>query len=126
MPVVYSSAAKSARMQAVADLIDSGVGAGSVEIGTVGMSTVLATLALVEPCGTVSGAVLTLDFDPDIADTSADNSGTPAEACIKNGSGAIVVSGLSVGTSAADIILDSSAIYAGQTVTLTSGSLTHA
>ncbi|MCK0507927.1 hypothetical protein [Aromatoleum anaerobium] len=126
MAVTYSTAVKTLRMQAVADAIDAGASAGTLEIGTAAMGTVLATFALVEPCGTVSGAVLTLDFDPDISDTSADATGTAAAAQIKNGSGTVVISGLTVGTSGTDIVLDNTSITAGQTVTLTAGTLTHA
>lgn len=126
MAVTYSTAVKTLRMQAVANAIDAGVGAGTLEIGTTAMGTVLATFQLVEPCGTVSGAVLTLDFDPDISDTSADATGTAAAAQIKDGSGVAIITGLTVGTSGTDIILDSVSITAGQTVTLTTGTLTHA
>ena len=126
MAVTYSTAMKTLRMQAVADGIDVGAGAGTLEIGTTAMASVLATFTLVEPCGTVSGAVLTFDFDPDISDVSADNSGTAAEARIKNGSGTAVITGLTVGTGSEDIVLDSVSITAGQTVTITSGTLTHA
>lgn len=126
MAVTYSTAVKTLRMQAVADAIDAGVGAGTLEIGTTAMGTVLATFQLTEPCGTVSGAVLTLDFDPDISDTSADATGTAAAAQIKNGDGTVVISGLTVGTSGTDIVLDNTSITATQTVTLTAGTLTHA
>lgn len=126
MAVTYSTAVKTARMQAVADKIDAGVGAGTLEIGTTAMGTVLATFQLVEPCGTVSGTVLTLDFDPDISDTSADATGTAAAAQIKDGGGTVVISGLTVGTSGTDIVLDNTSITAGQTVTLTTGTLSHA
>jgi len=126
MAVTYSTAMKTLRMQAVADGIDAGVGAGTLEIGTAGMAAVLAVFQLVEPVGTVSGAVLTLDFDPDISDTSADGTGTAAAAQIKDGSGVAVITGLTVGTSGTDIILDSTSITAGQAVTITAGTLTHA
>ena len=126
MAVTYSTAVKTLRMQAVADAIDAGVGAGTLEIGTTAMGTVLATFQLVEPCGTVSGATLTLDFDPDISDVSADATGTAAAAQIKDGGGTVVISGLTVGTSGTDIVLDNTSITAGQTVTLTTGTLTHA
>ena len=126
MAVTYSAAVKTLRMQAVADAIDAGVSSGTLEIGTAGMAAVLAVFQLVEPCGTVSGAVLTLDFDPDISDTSADGTGAAAAAQIKDGDGVAVITGLTVGTSGTDIILDSTSITAGQTVTLTAGALTHA
>ena len=126
MAVTYPTATKAARLQAVADLIDAGAGPGVIEIGTAGMATVLATIPLADPCGTVSGSVLAFDFDPDVEDSSADASGTAAAAVIKDSNGTVVVSGFTVGTSAADFILDSVNITAGQAVTLTTGSITHA
>jgi hypothetical protein len=126
MPVTYSTATKQARLEAVIARIDAGAGPGTIEIGTTGMGTVLATLTLADPSGTASGATLTFDFDPDIADTSADNSGTAAAARVKDSDGTVVISGLTVGTSESDIVLDSTNITAGQNVTLTSGTITHA
>jgi hypothetical protein len=126
MAVTYTTAVKTLRMTAVRDAIDASATAGTLEIGTAAMASVLATFTLADPSGTISGAVLTLDFDPDISDTSADNSGTAAAARIKNGDGTDIITGLTVGTSGTDIILDSVSITAGQTVTLTAGTITHA
>lgn len=126
MAVTYSTAAKNARLQAVADLIDAGAGPGTLEIGTTGMGSVLATIPLADPCGTVSGGVLTFDFTPAVEDTSADNSGTAAAARIKDSNGTSIITGLTVGTSGADIVLDSVTITAGQAVSLTAGTITHA
>lgn len=125
MAVTYTTAVKTARMTAVRDAIDAGVGAGTLEIGTAGMAAVLATIQLVEPCGTIAGTVLTLDFDPDISAVAAAG-GTAAAAQIKDGGGVAVITGLTVGTSGTDIILDSVSITAGQTVTITAGTITHA
>lgn len=126
MAVTYTTAVKTARMNAVVDQIDASATAGTLEIGTTAMASVLATFTLADPCGTVTNGVLTLDFDPDISDISADNSGTAVEARIKNGDGTSVITGLTVGTSGTDIVLDNNVINAGQTVTLTTGSITHA
>lgn len=126
MAVTYSTAAKTARMQAVIDQIDAGAGPGILQIGTTGMASVLATFTLADPCGTASGGVLTFDFDPDISDTSADNTGTAAEARIRDSNSVDIITGLTVSTSGADINLDSVSITAGQTVTLTTGTITHA
>lgn len=126
MAVTYSTACKTARMQAVIDQIDAGVSAGTLEIGTTSMASVLATITLADPCGTAASGVLTFDFDPDVSDTSADNTGTAAEARIKDSAGTVIISGLTVGTSGTDIVLDSTSITAGQTVTLTTGTITHA
>jgi polyisoprenoid-binding protein YceI len=126
MAVTYSTAAKTARMGAVIAQIDAGAGPGTLEIGTTGFGTVLAILTLADPSGTASAGVLTFDFDPDISDTSANGTGTAAEARIKDSDGTVVISGLTVSTSGADINLDSVSITTGQTVTLTTGTITHA
>jgi hypothetical protein len=126
MSLVYSTATKTARLQAVINQIDGGAGPGTLEIGTTGMGTVLAIITLADPCGTVSGDVLTFDFDPDVSDTAADATGTAAAARIKDSAGTVVVSNLTVGTSAADIIINSTSITVGQVVTLTTGTITHA
>lgn len=125
MAVTYSNTAKTNRMTAVRDTIDGGAGAGVLQIGTAGMATVLAEFTLNDPSGTVSGSVLTFSGFPK-SDTSANATGTAAAARIRDSSSNDVVTGLTVGTSAADIILDSVSITTGQTVTLNSASITHA
>lgn len=124
MGVIYAAALRTTRMQDVVDAIDAGSGPGTLEIGTTGMGTTLVTLTLADPCGTVSGDVLTFDFNPDISST-ASNTDTAAAARIKDSDGNIIVSGLTVGLSASNIILDDVSITSGQTVTLTDGTLTH-
>lgn len=126
MAVTYNNDVKDDRLQVVVDAIDAGAGAGTLEIGTSGMGSVLAILTLADPCGTVASQVLTFDFDPDISDTSANATGTAAAARIKDSNGTVIVSGLTVGTSGTDIVLDSVSITSGQTVTLTSGVINHA
>ena len=127
MAITYSTAAKNARLDAVATLIDAGAGAGKLEIGTTGMASILATFTLADPsCAAASGGVLTFDFDPDISDTSADNSGTAAAARIRDSNNTDIITGLTVGTSGTDIVLDSVSITAGQTVTLATATITHA
>lgn len=125
MAVIYAAALRTTRMNDVVAAIDAGAGAGKLKIGTTAMGAVLATLTLTDPCGAVAGDVLTFDFDPDISDTSADATGTAAAATITDSDDNIIVSGLTVGLSAANIILDSLSITAGQTVTITAGTLTH-
>lgn len=125
MAVIYNTATKNARMQAVADNIDGGSGAGVIEIGTTGMGTVLAQITLADPCGTVSSGVLTFSGFPR-SDNSANATGTAAAAVIKDSNGTVVVSGLTVGTAGTDIILDTTAIDAGEIVTLNNASITAA
>lgn len=126
MAVTYSTACKTARMNAVVAQIDAGASTSTIEIGVSGFGTVLAVFDLPDPCGTVTNGVLTFDMDPDLTDASANGSGTAAEARIKDGDGTVVISGLTVGTSGTDIVLDNNVINSGQTVTLTTGSITHA
>jgi len=121
--VTYTTAVKDARLGAVVTAIGT---TGVLEIGTSGMGTVLATIALGNPAGTASGGVLTFSGFPR-SDTSADNTGTAAAARIRTASGGTdIVTGLTVGTSGADINLDSTSITAGQTVTINSATITHA
>lgn len=123
MAVVYSTTVKNSRMTVVRDAIDAGSSNGVLEIGTTGMASVLATIPLADPCGSVSSGVLT--FSVPITEASADASGTAAEARIKDSSGTVIISGLTVGTSGANINLSTTTIAAGDTVTINSAAITH-
>ena len=134
MSVIYAATLKTNRIQLVPDLIASKVAAaatgsataGQLVIGTASLSGatgVLATIALPTTPLTVSGAVATLAGVPLSATASA--SGTAALAEFRNNAGTTVVSGLTVGTSATDIILGTTSITSGGTVTITSGTITH-
>lgn len=126
--ITYSNAAKAARMQAIASLIDAGSGPGRVEIGTVGMGLVLASIDLAKPCATIAGAVLTMAGFPR-SDAGADASGIASAARVVDSDGNIIISGLSVGTTAGgtgDVRIDVIAIAAGQPVSLASAVFTHA
>ncbi len=124
MAVTYSNTIKDNRMTQVLNAIDAGSGAGYIEICSAAYAAVLATITLDDPCGTVGSQALTLTMPK--SDTNADNTGTAAIARIKDSTGTIVVSGLTVSTSGADINLSSLAITAGDTVTLNSAVITHA
>lgn len=128
MAVTYSATVKTARMTAVRDAIDAGGAAGKLEICSAGYASVLATVTLGysgASTGTVSGSVLTLAGFPR-SDTSADATGTAAVARIRTSANADVITGLTVGTSVTDVILDSTSITSGQTVTISSATFTHA
>lgn len=124
MSVTYTTAVKTARMTAVRDQIDGGSGAGKLKIRDSG-NVVLATITLSDPCGTISNGVLTFSGTP-LSDSSADASGTAANAIITDSADTTVISGLTVGTSGTDVILDSVSITAGQTVTISAAAITHA
>ena len=124
MTVSWDTASKSAREVAGLANIDSQTAPAFMELGTSGMATVLAVLTLQKPSFTENGAgVLTLAGVPISA--TANSSGTAAAARIKDGAGTIRVSGLTVGTGSSDINLNSTAITSGQTVTLSSFTITH-
>ena len=123
MSVVYTTAVKNARLDAVVTAIGA---TGVLEIGTTAMGSVLATIALNIPAGTAASAVLTFSGFPK-SDTSADATGTAAAARIRTATGGTdIVTGLTVGLSGSDINLDSLSITAGQTVTITAATITHA
>ena len=87
----------------------------------------LVTFGFSSTGGTVSGAVWTIVFDATtVAATAA---GTANKAVIKrsaaNGSSAHLT-GLTVGTSGTDIILDNLVIASGQNITMSSATITHA
>ena len=123
MSITYPAAVKNARLNAVTTAIGA---TGVLEIGTTGMATILATIPLANPAApAASGGVLSFTMPQSYA--SADNTGTAAAARIRTASGGTdIVTGLTVGLSAADVILDSLSITAGQTVTINSASITHA
>lgn len=124
MAVNYNAALKTTRMQAVVTAIDAGSGPGTLEICSAAYAAVLATLVLADPSFTVAGATITMAGVPR-SDTSADATGIAAVARIKDSTGATVVDGLTVGTSGTDVVLNSTQLTAGQTVTITSGTITH-
>lgn len=111
-------------MQAVRDRIDADVGAGTLEIGTAGMAAVLAIITLADPASSVAGSVLTILGVP-LSSAPAIGAGTAAAARIKDNSGDIIVSGLTVGTSGTDIIVSSTTIAINDVVRLDSGTISH-
>ena len=134
MAVTYNATLKTNRMQLVADLIASKTAAastgtataGTIVIGTSALSGatgVLCSFTLSATPGTVAGSVLTISGTPLTA--TASGTGTAALAEIRNNAGTVIVSGLTVGLSGTDLIINAVAISTGQTITLSSGTLTH-
>jgi len=122
--VIYQASLRTTRMTAVETDIDSGAGAGTLEVGTAGFASTLVTFTLSDPAGTVSGDVLTGSGMPKSATAAA--TGAAAEARIKNSTGTVIVSGLTVGTSGTNVIISpSTTITSGQTCNLTALTLTH-
>ena len=134
MTISYSNTVKDNRLNVVNDAVNSktyaagtgGGSAGTLVIGTSSLSGatgVLATITLQNPAFTEASQVLTLAGIPLSAVASA--GGTAAKAEIRNNAGTVIVGGLSVGTSGSDINLNSTAISSGETVTISSGTITH-
>lgn len=122
MAVTYTTAVKNARLDAVTTQIGT---SGKLEIGTAAMAATLATITLNSTAAAgASGGVLTFSGFPKTVAAAA--TGTAAAARIRKADNTDIITGLTVGTSAADIILDSTSITSGQNVTINSATLTHA
>lgn len=127
MAVTYSATLKTSRMTAVRDAVDAGGAAGRIEICTANYATILATVTLGysgASTGTISGSTLTFAGFPR-SDSAADNSGTAAVARIRTSAGVDVVTGLTVSTTAGDVVLSNLTFAAGQAFTINSATLTH-
>ena len=136
MAVNYTAALKTARMQSVCDLVGSktlgaatgSFTAGQIVIGTASLSGgtgVLATVPMKTTPGSVSGSVFTIDCTAGGLTVNASATGTAAKAELRNNAGTMICDSLTVGTSATDIILNSTSITSGQAVTITAGTITH-
>jgi hypothetical protein len=111
-------------MQAVIGAIDANsLSAGYLEIYTTSYGALLCTITFQKPSFTESSGVISMTGAPKSG--NATTNGTAAIARIRDGSANIVVSGLTVGTSSSDIILNSTSILIGQTVSLNSATITH-
>ena len=127
MAVSYSQAVQNSRMDAVLTAIDAHASPATLEICTAAYALVLVAIPLADPSFSRGGAkpntALTMLSLPRAA--NATGTGTAAVARIKEGGGTVVADALTVGTSAADIILNSVSITTGQQVSISSGILTH-
>lgn len=123
MAVTYNVAVKTARMTATRDYF----AGGTLELLSAS-SQVLAIFTLTSGGGTVSGDTWTLAVAAGtVAGQAAAGAGTTAtQARIKNSGGNAHITGLTVGLSAADLIMTNTSITSGQDVTLSSGSIQHA
>lgn len=123
MSVIYNTTLKNTRLTSVVTAIDTG-GAGYLEIGDALFAHVLSTIHFNTICGVVSAGVLTFSGTP-LVDVSASKTGTAATAEVFSGGNTLIISGLTVATTAADINLSSTSIVLGQSVTLTAATITH-
>jgi hypothetical protein len=125
---------RNAMLDVLADAVDAGSGAGTIELRTGSQpanadasatGTLLATFNLVDPAfDAASAGSVALDADPDLT-TTAVAGGTAGWARVKDSSGNTVFDG-AVGTSGAEFTITSTTITSGQTVTLTVGAVSMA
>lgn len=125
MTVIYNTPLTNTRLTDVVNAIDAGGGHGVMLIGTVGMASILSSITLAKPCGSVANRVLTFLGLP-LVDGAAAATGIAAAAQIKDSNGTIVVSGLSVGLagSGADAIINDANINVGDIVSLNTATIT--
>jgi hypothetical protein len=118
--MTLAAAAVTAYNNASATAAVAGLTNGTVEILDAG-GVVLASASLGTP--TASGAVTTMGGFPKTSTAVA--AGTAASARYRTSAAADWKTGMSVGTSGADVILSSLSITAGQSVQFNSATLTH-
>lgn len=95
---------------------------GTLEIMT-SADAVLVTFGLSASGGTVAADTWTLTLDA--ATVAASATGTATKAQIKTSGGVANITGLTVGTSGTDIVLDNNSIAAAQDVTISSATIAH-
>lgn len=122
MAVTYATAVKTARITATRDHFAN----GTLEL-LAANDTVLAIFGLSATGGSIAGAVWTLAFDAGTVTGEAGAGGGTAatKAQVKTSGASADLTGLTVGTSGTDIILDNANIASGQEVTLSSATITH-
>lgn len=131
MTVRFAVASRNAGLNASLDLADAGVGPATIKVysgaqpataDTAASGSLLVTFTCADPAwGAASAGVKTLAGTPLSAAAAAP--GTAGWARMADSNGVTIFDG-SVGTSAADFIINSTSITAGQTVNLTSGTIT--
>lgn len=136
MAVVYATNTKNNRLKmaflagavtpAAGESADANTGNATLVIGTSALSGatgVLVTITLQKPSVSITGGVATILGVP-LSGTAAAG-GTAAKAEIRDSAGNVIVSGLTVGTSATDVIVANTTISSSQSVQVTSGTFTH-
>lgn len=123
MSINYSTALKNTRMTAVRDAIDGGSAAGKINIYTSAYGTLLVSIALADPSGTIANGALTFSGMPKTG--TATGAGNAAIAKILDSDNTVIADGLTVGTNGTDIVIDNVNIAVDQTVNITAGTITH-
>lgn len=128
MAVVYPNATKVARMNAVVTAIGA---SGKVKWYTANGGTLLATFTLAATAGTVAGAGVLTFSDANgatagILNTTAAAAGTATYAEVHTSADVPVITGMTVGTSGTDFVVDNNVLAVSQAITVNSAAITHA
>jgi hypothetical protein len=125
MSLVYSTSIKNTRLAAVVSGVDAGDTFGKLVLGTSTLDGttsatlgVLATMTLTKPSFSVAAGVATILGIP--LSTTASSSGALAKAELRDSDDHVIASGLTVGTSSADIIVSSLAVASGASIVINS------
>ncbi len=121
MTIIYNATVRTARLNVVQLALQAGAAAAQIRLRTSG-NAVLVSVSVDDPV-LLSGDVLTL-LD-DVKTGVASGTGTAANAILVDSDGNIVASGLTVGTSGADVIVDNTSIVTGQNVNVNAATITH-
>lgn len=126
MSVIYTAAVKNARLTAVVTAIGA---SGKLKLFTAG-DVLLATFALAATAGTASAGILTFSDanggTAGILNTTAVAAGTATKASITTSADVDIVTGLTVGTTGTDMIMDNNVLAVSQAVTVNSATIAHA
>lgn len=123
MTINYAPTLKNTRETAVITALD-GIGNAKLVLFDAGYTHVIVTITLAKPSFVLSAGVLTLQGTP--LSGVAVASFTAVLAQLQDSAGTWWVQGLTVGTSGTDIVLNSNVIVSGQTLTVSSGTITAA
>lgn len=132
MATVYAAALRTTRMQAVITAVGATgylvIGTSELNGATSASTGVLAKLPLDNPAGIVSGDILTFAQPITVV---ASGTGTAAKAEVwdtetPTGAADVIISGLTVGTESTNVVLGTTSINTGNTVSISPATITHA
>lgn len=133
MIIKLATAIRNAMAQLIKDAIDAGGGAGTMgfysgtvfsdNTATITDQVLLGTVTFSDPCGTISGGVLT--FAAVTQDSAADASGTATCCVLRDSTGAVVAVGDVTNNAGTGFVkLNTTTIAAGGPIQVSSGALT--
>ena len=121
MALTLPTNVRNAACDAIVDLVDVS-GPGKLEIGTTSMAVTLVTNVM---AATAFGAAATgVATAAAIVDGTAGATGTAAECRFRDGADADVITGMTVGSGSGDLDLSSTSITSGDTVSISSFTVT--